>query len=103
LENAVFIELQRQGAELYYFSEKYECDFLVKKNLFITEAIQVTYALNDENVKREMGGLREAMQSFNIPKGTVIIFDDNKYPVELPEGVSVIQAHEWLTTKFSEI
>jgi uncharacterized protein len=96
LENVVFIELKRRGCELYYFSEKLECDFLVKENLLIIEAIQVTYSLNSDNYTREMGGLREAMQSFNIPKGTLIVFDDNKYPAELPEGVSVIQAYEWL-------
>ena len=99
LENVVFIELRRRGCELYYFSEKLECDFLVKENLKITEAIQVTYSLNAENYTREMGGLREAMQSFNIPKGTLIVFDDHKYPAELPDGVSVIPAYEWLLNK----
>jgi predicted AAA+ superfamily ATPase len=49
LENIVFIELLRRGCELFYFSGKYECDFLVKDNLKIKEAIQVTYALNNEN------------------------------------------------------
>lgn len=96
LENVVFVELKRRGCELYYFSGKFECDFLVKENLLITEAIQVTYTLNADNFSREMGGLREAMQSFKIPKGTLIVFDDNKYPVGLTEGVSVIPAHEWL-------
>lgn len=102
LENAVFIELQRRGCELYYFSGKYECDFLVKENLNITEAIQVTLGLNAENANREIGGLSEAMKSFNIPKGTLVAFDDNKYPVELPKGVSVIPAYEWLIPKETE-
>ena len=99
LENVVFIELQRRGCELYYFSEKYECDFLVKENLHITEAIQVTYALNEDNFTREMCGLTEAMHKFNIPKGTLIVVDDNKYPVELPRGVTVVPAYEWLLIK----
>jgi uncharacterized protein len=98
LENAVFIELKRRGCELNYFSEKYECDFLVKENLHITEAIQVTYGLNAENFNREIGGLAEAIQSFDIPKGTLIVFDDNKYMIDLPAGVSVIPAYEWLLT-----
>jgi len=96
LENVVFIELQRRGCELYYFSGKYECDFLVKENLNIIEAIQVTYGLNSENFNREMGGLTEAMQSFSIPKGTLIVFDAGGYPGEVPQGVSVIPAYEWL-------
>jgi uncharacterized protein len=99
LENAVFIELQRRGCELYYFSEKYECDFLIKENLHITEAIQVTFGLNAGNANREIGGLSEAMKSFNIPKGTLVVLDDNPYPVELPKGVSVIPVYEWLMPK----
>ena len=102
LENVVFIELQRRGCELYYSSEKYECDFLVKENLHITEAIQVTFALNEDNFTREMCGLTEAMHKFNIPKGTLIVVDDNKYPVELPRGVTVVPAYEWLLTKENE-
>lgn len=95
LENAVFIELQRRGCELYYFSGKYECDFLVKENLNIVEAIQVTYDINAGNFHREIGGLTEAMQSLNIPKATLIVFEDYKYPVNLPKDVTVIQAYEW--------
>jgi hypothetical protein len=96
LENAVFIELLRRGYELYYFSEKYECDFLVKENVHITEAIQVSFELNAENAGREIGGLAEAMKSYNIPKGTLIVFDENKFPVELPKGILVIPAYNWL-------
>jgi predicted AAA+ superfamily ATPase len=100
LENAVFIELQRRGCEVYYFSGKQECDFLIKENLTITEAVQVTVGLNAENANREIGGISEAMKSFNIPKGTVVVFDDNHYPVELPKGVTVIPAHEWFMAAF---
>jgi predicted AAA+ superfamily ATPase len=44
LENCIYIELKRRGKEIYYFSQKHECDFLVKENLHITEAIQVVYS-----------------------------------------------------------
>ncbi len=96
LENVVFIELQRRACELYYFSEKHECDFLVKENLEITEAIQVTYGLNSENHKREIGGLSEAMQALNIPKGTLIVFDNNNFQLDLPPEISIVPAYEWL-------
>jgi predicted AAA+ superfamily ATPase len=39
------------------------------------------------------------MQAFSIPKGTLIVYEDTNYPVELPEGVSVIQAFNWFLTK----
>lgn len=99
LENVVYIELRRRGCEVYYFSDKYECDFLVKENLHITEAIQVTYGLNAENFNRETGGLTEAMQLFNVPKGTIIVFDVIQPGFELPAGVTVVTAYEWLLKK----
>ncbi|MCU7694632.1 ATP-binding protein [Haoranjiania flava] len=96
LENIVFLDLKRRGRELYYFSGKYECDFLIKENLQITEAVQVTYMLDAENVKREIGGLKEAMSVFNIPKGTLIVFDENNYAAEVPENISIVPAFKWL-------
>jgi hypothetical protein len=96
LENAVFMELKRKGCEVYYFSGKNECDFLIKENLRVTEAIQVVYELNAENMKREIDGLSEAMHTFDIPKGTLIVFDAHHYRTELPRGVSVISAGEWI-------
>lgn len=101
LENAVFIELKRKGCEIFYYSGKNECDFLIKENLHIIEAIQVTFELNSDNINCEIGGLIEAMQTFDIPKGTLIVFDDPKYQQELPDGVSIIPAYEWFT-KISE-
>lgn len=99
LENTVFIELLRRGHELYYFSGKNECDFLVKEKLNITEAIQVAYELTATNFHREISGLTEAMQSYNIPKGTLIVFDDKAYRGELPEGISIVPAYAWLIAK----
>lgn len=98
LENMVFIELKRRACEVYYYSGKFECDFLLKENLLITEAIQVTYTLNAENFTRETGGLKEVMQLFGIRKATLIVFDDNKYNVELAAGISIVPAYEWFLT-----
>lgn len=95
LENAVFIELKRRGCEIFYFSGKNECDFLIKENLQIIEAIQVTLSLNNDTFNREINGLLEAMQTFHIPKGSVIVFDDIKPYKELPDGITIIRAHEW--------
>src|SRR3989344_3678262 len=51
LENLVFIELKRKNKELYFFKEKNECDFVIKEQNKITQAIQVCYDLNEENIK----------------------------------------------------
>ena len=99
LENMVFIELKRRSCEIFYYSGKFECDFLLKENLLITEAIQVSYTLNAENYSRETGGLREVMELFGIEKATLIVFDDNKYNAELAAGISIVPAYEWFLAK----
>ncbi len=62
MENLVCITLVRQQKEVFYHKGTYECDFLVKESRKITQAIQVSLSLQEENVrKREVRGLLEAM------------------------------------------
>lgn len=98
MENAVFIELKRRNKDIFYHSGKYECDFLVIENLTAVEAIQVTYELKEVNIKREINGLKEAMQQFNIAHGTIITFEQENYEAELPANVDIIPLYKWLTS-----
>jgi predicted AAA+ superfamily ATPase len=59
-ENIVFLELRRRYQEIFYFKNNDECDFLVKTGNSVEKAIQVCYQLTEENISREMIGLREA-------------------------------------------
>ena len=77
LENLVFIELKRNGNEIYYFSEKGECDFLIRKGAKIKTAIQVCYNLNKENKDREINGLMEVMDKFKLREGLILTYDQN--------------------------
>jgi len=60
-ENLVFLLLTFNEKEVYYYKDKYECDFVIKEGKKITNAIQVCYNLNKENEEREFNGLIEAM------------------------------------------
>lgn len=75
LENQVFLYLRRASSEIYYFKGKKECDFLVKEKNKITSAIQVCYELNEENKERELKGLLEAMEMFDLSSGLVLTYD----------------------------
>jgi len=57
----VFIELKRREKQFFYFRNKGECDFVVSENKQIENIIQVCYELNQDNMKREINGLKEAM------------------------------------------
>ncbi len=75
LENSVFLNLRRKYKDIYYYKGEYECDFLIKEKGKITQAYQVCYELNEENKKREINGLKEAMEKLKIKKGTIITFN----------------------------
>ncbi|MBI5871880.1 ATP-binding protein [archaeon] len=72
LENLVFIELKRKNQEVYYFSGKKECDFIVKEKTKVISVIQISYFLTDENKNREINGLLEAMEEFKLNEGLLL-------------------------------
>jgi predicted AAA+ superfamily ATPase len=78
LENLVFVELLRKEKELYYYSKKKECDFVLREGLRVGEAIQVSVDLsNPETKKREIEGLIEAMAAYNLDSGLILTFEEN--------------------------
>jgi len=75
LENVVFLELKRMKKEIFYFHDKKECDFVIKENTKIIQAIQVCYELNKNNKEREINGLLEAMKEFKLTQGTILTYE----------------------------
>jgi len=97
LENIVFIELARRGAEVHYFEEKQECDFIVKNGEGAGfAALQVCQELTDENRRRETGGLLAACKRLLLTDG-MILTDDQEREEEV-EGVKirVLPVWRWL-------
>lgn len=78
MENLIFLNMKRNNKESYYYKGKGECDFLIKEGLKISEAIQVCHEINNENHKRELDGLLEAMEKYKLAKGTIITYDEEK-------------------------
>ncbi len=90
LENIVFIQLKMQGQEVYFHKDRKECDFIIRKNNQITQAIQVTTNLSGEKVKdREIEGLIEAMDTYNLQEGLILteneqeVFNVGKYKIRI--------------------
>lgn len=92
LENLVFIELLRRGKKVYYHKNTWECDFLVKEENKISQAIQVCYEINHENKKRELAGLKEAMQTWRVKKGFILTFSQE----EKIDEIKAIPVWKWL-------
>jgi uncharacterized protein len=71
LENLVFNSIKTDG-DIFYYKDKYECDFLITKNKQVIMAIQVCYEINDKNREREINGLLETVKKFK-PKNYLIL------------------------------
>ncbi len=100
LENLVFIELKRRGQEVYYFSEKKECDFIVKEKAKVTQAIQVCYLLSDENKNREIDGLLEALDRFKLKTG-LLLTDSEEKEIKLEDKRIIVQpVWKWLLESY---
>jgi uncharacterized protein len=78
LETICYNELKRQNREIYYFSEKRECDFTIREKNRIIRVIQVCYVLNEKNKNREIEGLIEAMDKFKLKKGLILTLDQEE-------------------------
>ncbi len=100
LENTVFMELKRKSKEVYYHRENKECDFVVREGYNITEAIQVTQSLeNPDTRKRELEGMLDAMEAYNLKKG-LILTDDTEDEIEMDGRKIVVKPiWKWLLQK----
>jgi predicted AAA+ superfamily ATPase len=93
LENAVFLELRRFYKNIFYFREKYECDFVVKENENIVFAIQVCFDFNEEIKSREINGLVAALKEFKLEEGLILTYNqDDEFSVE---GKHIIVKPVW--------
>lgn len=97
-ENLIFLHLRRKYQEVYYFSEKGECDFIVYEKDTIREVIQVCFSLNQDNLDRELNGLFEALEYFNVANGTIVTLNQNDRFERNGRIANVVPGAEYLQT-----
>ena len=101
IENLVFIELKNRNKEVFYHKDKYECDFVLKEGRKIVEAIQVTDNISNEQIReREISGLFEAMNKYELNKGTILVFDGREEEKKVKgKKIIFLPLWKWLLTK----
>ena len=92
LENVVFVDLLKKMMRFYYFKNNFECDFVIPKK----QAIQVVWELNEENKKRELNGLIEAMEYFRIKKGMILTYDQEGKIIKNKHKIEIVPVWKWL-------
>jgi len=94
-ENMVFVKLKMYNKKVYYWKNKGECDFVIQNKNKIEQVIQVSYELK-ENKEREVKGLIEVMEEFNVKKGTIITQDFSSKETNNDKEIEYIPLWKWL-------
>jgi predicted AAA+ superfamily ATPase len=95
LENAVYIHLRNQGVKMYYFRENRECDFVLFNQEKCVKVLQVCHEIHSENQERELSGLLEAMQFFELKEGFIITFNQKDTIQKDNKTIHLIPAAEF--------
>lgn len=95
-ENAVFLHLRRQTAEIYYYSGKQEVDFYCvaegKKTL-----VNVSYKIDSPKTReRELNGLLEAMEYFKMSEAYLITTDEEETFQQYDRTIHILPLWKWL-------
>lgn len=97
LENIVFLNLKMEGKQIYFHKERKECDFILREGNQIIQAIQVTTSISNKEVrKREVDGLLEAMEAYNLDHGYILTENESE-EIEIGKlRVKVLPIWKWL-------
>ena len=103
LENLVFLELKRRElhdprAELHYWRSRRgeEVDFVMVRGNVCEEAVQVTWEITGENLRRELNPLVKCRRDFGCRRALVVTYDQEE--VLKVEGLEVraVPAYKWM-------
>jgi hypothetical protein len=98
LETAVFLELVRRGAEVAYVrtANGFEVDFHVRSLAGREQLIQVCASIDQPaTLAREIRALQDATADF--PRADLLLVTlDQPALFDIPEGITVIAARDWL-------
>jgi len=95
LENMVFMHLRRKYSDIYYYSNKGECDFVVFNRGKLQGLYQVCLVLDNDNMKIEINGLIDAMMFFDQSKGIIITLNQTENFVQDTKNIEVTQFNDW--------
>jgi predicted AAA+ superfamily ATPase len=93
LENVVFQHIRRTYHDIMYFkTQNSECDFLIREQDRILMAIQACWQVNEDNIQREVNGIKNAMKETQVKTGIIVTYDQE----DQLEGINLIPAWKWL-------
>ena len=99
LETAVFLELLRREAEIYYWKQQsFDIDFIVIDRDGQHQVIQVCTDLSSpETMKRELSSISKVADRMGISSATIVTMDRKEVIDHHGVKVFIIPAYEWFT------
>ncbi|MEA2050739.1 MAG: ATP-binding protein [Campylobacterota bacterium] len=95
-ENIVFLHLRRQTKNIYYYKQKQEVDFYAKfynKEMLVNVSVDISDA---KTRKRELDGLKEAMDYLNLQSSYLITQSEDKTIQIDDKKIFIIPLYKWL-------
>ena len=96
LANIVAIELFRRKEEMFYYMNRYECDFVVKRGFKPDHGIQVCWEIDIHNRNRELKGLCEAMKNLKLKKGFILTYQQEGEERLNDQSFETLPVWKWL-------
>ncbi|MFO8051832.1 MAG: ATP-binding protein [Thermoplasmatota archaeon] len=95
-ENAVFLDLRREGYEIFRYKGRSEVDFLAWDRGGLISIINACLDISDENTKeREIKGLREVMKEYGRDTSFLVTLRENE-EITVPEGsIKMVPYRQW--------
>jgi hypothetical protein len=91
LENAVFLQLRRQGIQPHYFLEKQEIDFYWENGLPINVCLEFGDVATRE---REIKGMTLALDALNLQEGRILT-RDHAESIPTTTGKTILVQPAW--------
>lgn len=100
LENAVYLQLRRHlepMQKISYYSDSYECDFVVQRDEHIETLVQACWSIEDEDTRRrELRGIKAAADATGCRNCTIVTADENETLDYEGLTVEIVPAWKWL-------
>jgi predicted AAA+ superfamily ATPase len=94
LENFVYNCLRSVTTDIFYFSGKGECDFVLRPHEQ-PRCIQVCWELTKDDQDREINGILEAMEFFDQKEGVILTFNTKDTILTSGKKINVLPAWKW--------
>ena len=98
MENIVFLELQRQGRDIFYYRTHTGAavDFIIRRGERVEQALQVTWSLAGTSRDREVTAMVAALEELSLGQGLILTDNEDEEIIVGNKKIIVQPVFRWL-------